>query len=269
VTGRTTEPEVEELVDDIDRTRGEMTRTADEIGERLDPANIVESAKETVREATVGKVEEMATNAGDVVADARVQAREAGSGFVETIRRNPIPAALAGIGIGWLWMNRQGGTSTTWTSDRGQQTGRPMTDRIGQRVGDVGDAFDEARAKAGRTTARALDSAGQTAAEAADEARRVAATVPADVQATARDVGANAQMIVEENPLAVGAIALAVGTAVGLALPPTRTEQRLMGEASGRVLDQAQEAVATPLEEAEKAVRDAKPSTARVPARTS
>jgi ElaB/YqjD/DUF883 family membrane-anchored ribosome-binding protein len=144
-----------------------------------------------------------------------------------------------------------------------------MTDRIGQRVGDVGDAFDEARAKAGRTTARALDSAGQTAAEAADEARRVAATVPADVQATARDVGANAQMIVEENPLAVGAIALAVGTAVGLALPPTRTEQRLMGEASGRVLDQAQEAVATPLEEAEKAVRDAKPSTARVPARTS
>jgi ElaB/YqjD/DUF883 family membrane-anchored ribosome-binding protein len=261
--------DVELRVDEIERTRHEMSRTADEIGERLTPSNIVEQAKETVRDATVGKVEEMATTASDMVSDAGWQARQAGNGIVETIKRNPIPAAMAGIGIGWLWMNRQpsmGATDTWASSSRRTTDGRPfgsrmsdVGDRVGERVDQVGTRVGEVGDQIGRSASGALESAG----EVVDDARRAAAGVPAEVQMTAREVGANVEAIVEENPLAVGAIALAVGTAVGLALPSTRTEQRLLGEASGRVLDQAQEAVATPLEKAEQAVREAKPSTTK------
>lgn len=268
--------EVEELVDEIERTRHEMTRTADEIGERLSPSNIVEHAKETVRDATVGKVEDMATTASEMVSDAGWQARQTGGGIVETIKRNPIPAAMAGIGIGWLWMNRQPSMDTTgsWSgASRRTTDGRPFgarmsdmgdrvgdrVDDIGNRVGAVGDRVGEVGDKIGRSASDAFDSAG----DAVDEARRAAGRVPTEVQSTAREIGANVETIVEDNPLAVGAIALAVGTAVGLALPSTRTEQRLMGEASGRVLDQAQEAVATPLEKAEQKVREAKPSTTK------
>ena len=43
----------------------------------------------------------------------------------------------------------------------------------------------------------------------------------------------------EHNPLAVGAVAMAVGAAVGLALPETRREQELMGDARDRVVDNA------------------------------
>ena len=53
------DPEVEQLVGEIEVTRIEMTGTVEEIGDRLDPRNIVAGAKETVRDATVGKVEQL------------------------------------------------------------------------------------------------------------------------------------------------------------------------------------------------------------------
>ena len=71
----TTDPEVEQLVEEIEVTRVEMTGTVEEIGERLDPRNIVAGAKETVREATVGKVESMVNDAGQT-------AQQAGTGLI-------------------------------------------------------------------------------------------------------------------------------------------------------------------------------------------
>jgi hypothetical protein len=74
-------PDVERLTQEIDATRDGMSETLDELGQRLDPAIIVANAKETVREATVGKVESMATTAGDIVTDAGTTAsRPGGSG---------------------------------------------------------------------------------------------------------------------------------------------------------------------------------------------
>ena len=98
----TDDPEVEALVGDIVETREEMTVTVEEIGDRLDPRNIVAGAKDTVREATIGKVEDMANTAGAMVSDAGDTVREAGSGIVDTITKNPIPAAMVGLGLGWL-----------------------------------------------------------------------------------------------------------------------------------------------------------------------
>jgi len=43
-----------------------------------------------------------------------------------------------------------------------------------------------------------------------------------------------------ENPLLVGAGALAIGTAIGMLLPETEPEHRLMGEAKDTVVDKAQ-----------------------------
>jgi uncharacterized protein YjbJ (UPF0337 family) len=45
----------------------------------------------------------------------------------------------------------------------------------------------------------------------------------------------------EENPLAVGAVALALGAAVGLAIPSTQIENRYMGEARNNLLHKAEE----------------------------
>jgi ElaB/YqjD/DUF883 family membrane-anchored ribosome-binding protein len=49
---------------------------------------------------------------------------------------------------------------------------------------------------------------------------------------------------VQENPLAAGAIALAVGAAIAMVLPATGAENRAMGETRDRVWQRATQAVA-------------------------
>ena len=84
----------------IERTRAEMSNKIDEIQDRLAPSNLAEQAKDAVREATIGRVEGMWQSAGDNVEYAR-------QSMFETVRTNPIPAAMVGIGLGWLLMNRR------------------------------------------------------------------------------------------------------------------------------------------------------------------
>src|SRR5690606_12877135 len=54
----------------------------------------------------------------------------------------------------------------------------------------------------------------------------------------------------EENPLAVGAAALALGTIVGLIIPATRYENKLMGETRDRLLDEAKTTAQEAMEKA-------------------
>jgi ElaB/YqjD/DUF883 family membrane-anchored ribosome-binding protein len=264
--GDETNPEVERLAQEIEETRGGMNETLDELGQRLDPANIVAGAKETVREATVGKVEQMATSAGEMVSDAGTTARQTGEGLVETIKRNPVPAAMAGIGLGWLWMNRDKGQSMSWSQSRDGQ-GRYMsgygasgygTGYTGQGYGErsVGDRIGEAGEEIGRRASDVASTVGETASDVADKARMTAGQVPDQVGMVGQQVGDTAQRLMDENPLAVGAIALAVGAAVGLALPATRTEQKVIGNAGSKLIDQAVTAIKQPLEEAEQKLRD-------------
>ncbi|MFL5770585.1 MAG: DUF3618 domain-containing protein [Chloroflexota bacterium] len=282
------DPEVGELVEDIEVTRVELVETADELGRRLDPGNLMENAKQTARDATVGKVEAMATQAGDMVSEAGMQVRDTGTGVIETMRRNPIPTALAGIGIAWLWMSRNstprrpmryaGGYdwNDRWSRDR-YATGRYATaryggdggfgrtasdafDAAGERASDAVDAAGRSMRRVSRSASDAADSVGRRAEDVVGDARRTLDDVGPNVQSAAEDASDTARRVLEENPLAAGAIALAVGTAVGLAMPATRVEQELMGDAGSRVIDQAQEAAARPLEKAERAMREAAPA---------
>ncbi len=113
--------EADAIRDDIEQTRAEMARTVDEIQARLTPQNIVEQVKETaketaseaidnvkqtVRDATVGRVENMVNSVSD-------SARETSSGLMGMIKENPIPAALAGLGLGWLYMKRQNNSANS------------------------------------------------------------------------------------------------------------------------------------------------------------
>jgi ElaB/YqjD/DUF883 family membrane-anchored ribosome-binding protein len=253
------QPEVEALVIDIATTRSEMSQTVDELGERLAPSAVADRAGEAVREATIGKIEakvnDVTNAASDFATNAGQTAQEAGSGIAETIRRNPIPAAMAGIGLGWLWMNRQSGR-TSWTSSRRpvrtswaaaddgwRRADRTYDDRydnpsIGDRARDVSSSVGDAADNARRAAEQRLDDIGTNASRAADQ-----------VGTTATQAVTQAQQAVESNPLAFGAIAVAVGTAIGLALPATQTEKRVMGDAGGRLIDQVESAVSQPLDE--------------------
>jgi ElaB/YqjD/DUF883 family membrane-anchored ribosome-binding protein len=82
----------------IERTRAQMGHTLDEIQVRLSPEYIKQQAQDTIREATLEKVEEMTQRAERKVNSWR-------SSAMQTVKENPIPTALIGVGIGWLFLS--------------------------------------------------------------------------------------------------------------------------------------------------------------------
>jgi len=92
-----------EIRAEIDATRAEMTQTLNAIQEKLNPQRIKQQAADQVRAATVGRVEDMAD-------EAKWKVKGVGEDVFETIKRNPAPALLTAVGLGWLFMesrNRQ------------------------------------------------------------------------------------------------------------------------------------------------------------------
>jgi hypothetical protein len=160
-------------------------------------------------------------------------AREYGSTITETIQRNPMPAALIGAGLGWLWWNvRQ------QSSSESIHPGRATYDYSSR----YETPYSYETQPAGASTLR------DTAEKAKDRVEHVAG----QVQQKASDMGASVRHQAEratdsfgrwmhENPLAVGAMALALGAAVGMAIPETRQEQQLMGDARDRLTEQARQ----------------------------
>ena len=184
---------------------------------------------------------------------ANATVRETGSSVWQTIKQNPLPAAMAGIGIGWLLMNRSSGRSRSWER-------RWDRDRAWDRDWDGG-RFDSTRSNEPGLRDRAgeaMDQVGQTVGQVGEQAGRVAGDVrstvgdlPDQFGSTARDVGWNAQRLIEDNPLAVGAVAVAVGAAIGMALPETEVERNVLGPAADRAIDQAERAASQAVEELE------------------
>jgi hypothetical protein len=240
--GITGDPEIDALVEDIAGTRNEMTETVEEIGDRLDPKRVVAAAGENVREATIGKVEDVATTASDVVNNAGQTAQDVGTGVMDRIRRNPVPAAMVGIGVTWLAMSSR--NSKTW--DTADEHTYGSTYRSGFAGGSTTDRMGHA---AGEAVGEVQDKAGQLA----EQVQTKASQVP-DV---ARKVQDGATRVAHDNPLAVGAIALAVGTAIGMALPSTRPERDVLGQARDSLIGRAENVASEAMTKAEESARQA------------
>jgi ElaB/YqjD/DUF883 family membrane-anchored ribosome-binding protein len=224
---------------DIQQTREELSETIDAIQERLRPGNLVAQAGETVKEATVGKVKEMATSAGEMMSEAASQTRDAAggaaeyvleSGWVQRIRENPVPALIAGVGLAWLAFadagpaRRRGyrrgyyGSDPDYAVGTTGQTGENRSDEWREALGPQRDTWGGERP--GQRWSRG----------AAESVRR-----------TSRRAGNRFQSAMRTNPLAVGAIAAGIGAAIGFALPETERENELMGQSRDAMVDRAQD----------------------------
>ena len=222
----------EQLKAEIEDTRAEMSQTINEIQERLSPENVMGQVKEKVREATIGKVERVMNRVGETIGDVAEPAREAlisaGSTVKETgksaagvINRNPIPVALIGLGLGMLAVRafRKG---NGYTYDERSRTRY----NLDQRQGTSRSTLNNVKETAGELAHRSTDALNNLSTKAKD---------------TASSLGNRFGQVMRENPLAVGAVAIAAGTAVGLVLPSTSFESEYIGETSERFVDKAQE----------------------------
>jgi ElaB/YqjD/DUF883 family membrane-anchored ribosome-binding protein len=91
-------PETERLRAQIEETRAEMSETLDAIQDRLRPGRLAADAKESVKEATVGRVRDLTMRAGDTAG------RVAAQSMMDTVRRNPVPAVLIGASAGLVFV---------------------------------------------------------------------------------------------------------------------------------------------------------------------
>ena len=232
----------EQIRAEIEDTRAEMSQTINEIQERLSPEHLMGQVKETVREATIGKVERVMDKVGETIGGVAEPAREvmdrAGTAIKETGRtvgnsvwRNPIPVALIGLGVGMLVMRRYRVGNGYDYETRGTTPRYRRPNTLGQMQNET----------TGSTTGSTLGQVRETASDLATRSTEALSGLGTRAKDTASTLSTRFGQVLRENPLAVGAVAVAAGTAVGLVLPSTRFESEYIGEASERLVDRAED----------------------------
>lgn len=179
---------------------------------------------------------------------------EQGSDFLqdlgEAARRNPVSAVL--IGIGALWMFSGGGRAAFGAA--GEVARRTRLDRLpdiaGEGLDAAGSALKSGWNAAGNTVSSAADKMQSGAASAMDRATRFGRDQADAVSGYVKsmpDSGAEMMGSVRSNltdlfrtqPLALGAVGLAIGAGIAAALPSTEAEAEYFGETSDAFKEQA------------------------------
>jgi hypothetical protein len=231
-----------EILGEMDETRREMGSTLNELGDRLTPAHLVDQAKENVREATIGRLEDTTRGISDMV--------------LETIKRNPIPTAMAGVGLAMLWRNR----SQQANGDRyrpNSYPGMPSTAYFSDQRQDLGSKVSGAASKVGDAASTVGDGVGGAVSSIADGAQQATGEVVDRAGATAQQVSWKLDSFMRANPLAMGAIAVGAGAVIGSIIPETEPERELLGDASRQVGNRLTDAVDQATSKAEETFDDA------------
>jgi len=265
------EERVERLTEEIDQTRDGLTETIQAIGDKLEPGNIAREATDTVVATTRGKVDQMTYGAQETFRDVT---SNPGS-LVDTVKSNPVPAGMIGLGVAMLFMNRgkQGQGDRRFGSSSAGYRGYQSFDYGSSLPGDHGynrrsswepqewdrrSSGSNPMERAGQTVAGAAGSAGETVSNVADEAgRRVgelaetAGEIPQQAGYYVQQGSSQIRRFIDENPLGAGVIAVAAGAAIGMLLPTTEMERQTMGQARDQVVGQAESTVHQALDKVE------------------
>lgn len=146
--------------------------------------------------------------------------REFAGNLAEAVKANPVPALITAAGLMWLYTaNRSAGTSTVTISES-------TTTEVPATSGGLSDKLHAAKSTIGEKAHGAAGSI-KSGAHSAKE------SVAGGVHRATEGYGT----MLQENPLAAGAIAVAVGALLGALIPPTRKEDELMGDVSDRLID--------------------------------
>ena len=244
------EDETEIIAADIRITQERLGDTVEEIGERFNPTRLKEELKSDIRDATIGKVENMAQQTADMVSDAQ-------RSLMESIRENPIPVVMVGLGLGWMILNastrkNRMGASSQHDNYRRRAGARSMQD---EQQGDgwssmyyddrQGRDYEQQQSgtldRAKNKASDVVDTVKQKASQLADETQQKASEMGERVADQTRMQTRRVERAFQDNPLVIGAAALALGLAAGLAIPSTETEDELVGETRDELVDKVKD----------------------------
>lgn len=159
------------------------------------------------------------------------------------VKNNPMPVVLAGIGLAWL-----AASDKTPPAPARASAGPGLGSKLSHALGQATDTLAHATSNAASTGQGLKEHAGELSQQA---------------QAQAAQLKNQFSRVLEEQPLVVAAVGLALGAALGAVLPTTRQESQLMGSTSNALTDtlkakgeqayaQVKEAIAQPAPGSEK-----------------
>ncbi len=215
-----------EIREEIRRTQYEMDDTLTQIKTRLEMEELATDAFESVKRAF----------------------REKQPDVFGAIRRNPGPTALAALGLGWMMIR---GTGDGELEERLKQRLGEKTTNLGHAIGGkaahvkerIGEKASHVKDRIGQKAEEARLNAGQKGSEIGGKAHemigdvkgKTSSALHGSVETTrhaAHRVTEGFHESLETNPLALGALAIAVGAACGLAVPLSRREEQAINKIS-------------------------------------
>lgn len=254
-----------ELEREVEAQRQRVEQTIGEIQERLSPGQLLDE----VLSYTKHGGRHFAANLGKQVSENPLPATLLGVSLAWLIMGKPngggdsqrvgYPLArTSSTGLRRVShsMDQMGDWYSEFVDEAGRKY-RARADESGKRLGhfvdDTGKLFSGFVDETGRRVHQFRDEAGnlmETASgwashtwhdlrEGAGSVMQSAAHLGGEVQARAGQMSRSAMHRLEEQPLLAGALAFAAGAAIGAALPHTRQEDEMVGEAADRVKRQA------------------------------
>lgn len=200
----------EEIEEDIARTRTRIDSTLKAIESRFTPGQVLDQGLDYLRHSGAN---EFASNLGT------------------SVKQNPLPVSLLSVGLAWLMLADKHPRSYAGAEpDAAGYDAHPMRGR----VHDIGQSAAAVRQNV-RDTAHAARDRVKAVGEGARHIREGAR------HQWERAHGGYQQML-REQPLALGAIGLAVGALLAAVVPRTRQEDELMGETRDRMAEEAKAA---------------------------
>jgi hypothetical protein len=167
------------------------------------------------------------------------KAPDRASGFVEdlgdAVKRNPLPAALVGMGIMWLFSNRSP------IADAGSEVARNFGRGAGALISSAANDVQDSFSTASQAAKQSIDAVTEGGSRMSDAVSTRLEPVPAMVADAFDNIRNNLSETFVRQPLALGMLGLAVGAAVAASMPVTETENEYLGETSDSVKSKASE----------------------------
>lgn len=193
----------DEILAEIERTREQMDRTLGTIEQRLTPGQLLDQGMQALKDS----------GAADYARNLR-----------GSIRTHPLPVALVGVGLAWLMAaDRMDRRAAPPSYDRGPESSRMggMKEAAQEKLQGMKESLGSGRRK--------LD---DTARMARERAARMGTRMRGSYE-----------RVVNEQPLALGAIGLALGALMAASLPRTRKEEELLSGTREKVAEKTSELV--------------------------
>jgi Protein of unknown function (DUF3618) len=251
---------VTELEREVDRERERVSATIDELQERASAASLVDQLVKAVGE----NGGEVARNLGRSLRDNPLAALLTGVGLAWLMAGSGRPRDE---GRDWEGADREylpyardrlpdqlgftaptyGGrsspnseypeTDTASTEDSLRERVAGMAGRVGEGVSEAVEGVRERASDISQSAGARLHQAGDTILGARGAVRQHAGAARRSAAGTGRYMRHGLDTLIEDQPLVAGAIAMALGAAVGGSLPRSRVEDRMFGERSDRAME--------------------------------